>query len=150
MIDTHLARVHGQTVILVLHNGVADGNPAAVTDIKSIGVVATIVIAIGVVDGDMVQHQVVSLDTEGLHGGVLDIEAGDARVIQAVRVEELGLGLAAVGALGIPPPRSITVDNVSGFTGHLDVLSGHPDQRALPFLVSEGGLALEDDLWLSV
>lgn len=145
---TNLAGVDSQTVILVLHNGIADGDPAAVADIKSISVVATIAIAVGVVDGDMIQHQVVSLDTEGLHRGVLDIEAGDARVIQAVRVEELGLGLAAVCALGVPPPRSVAVNDVAGFARHLDVLSGHPDQRALPFFVPEGGLALENDLWV--
>lgn len=39
---THRARVDGQAVILVLNNGVADGHAVTLTNIKGIGVVATV------------------------------------------------------------------------------------------------------------
>jgi hypothetical protein len=100
--------------------------------------VATVVVAVRVVDGDTVQDNVVGLDAESLHGGVLDIEAGDSRVIKVVGVEELGLGLAAVGALTVPPACTATVDGVVGCSANDDVGSGDTDERAIPLLLNLG------------
>lgn len=78
-------------------------------------------VTIRVVNSDTVQDNVVRLDAKGLHGSVLDIESSDGRVVQAMGVEELGLRLAAVGALPIPPASAATVDGVVGCSGNDDV-----------------------------
>lgn len=75
---TYGARVDGQAVILVLHSCATDGDTIALADIKSIGVVAAIVVAVRVVDVDVAEDDVVGLDTESLDGGVLDVQAGDS------------------------------------------------------------------------
>lgn len=58
-------------------------------------------------------------------------------------VEELGLRLAAVGALTVPPLGTVTVNNVAGGTLDGDLGTGHRDQRTLPLLVAEAGGALK-------
>lgn len=143
---TYLARVDSQTIILVLDYGIADGDIGACANIKGISVVASVVIAVRVVNGNMIQHEVISQNTKSLHGGIFDVETSDSRVIQAVCIEELGLGLATVRAPGIPPAGSIAVDDMARFARDVDVLSRQADQRALPFFISEGCLALENDL----
>lgn len=60
-------------------------------------------------------------------------------------VEELGLVLAAVGALSVPPARSIAVKSgTSAVDGNVVARNG--DKGTLPLLVAEGGGALEDDV----
>ena len=60
-------------------------------------------------------------------------------------VEHLGLGLATVGALGVPPTGSISVKSgTSAVDG--DVVTRDGDEGTLPLLVAEGGGALEDDV----
>lgn len=57
---------------------VADHNAGRGTDIKSVGVVPALCVAGGVVDGDVIQHQVGrSRDGESLHRGILDVESAD-------------------------------------------------------------------------
>lgn len=146
---TYLARVDSQAVILVLDVGVADGDVGTGANIEGIGVVAALGITLAVVDGDVVEDQVVGLDTETLNGGVLDVKTGDVRVVQVVGVEELGLLLSAVGSLAVPPASTATVDDMAGCAGDVNVISGEADERTRPLLVSEGGFALEDDLYSS-
>lgn len=69
----------------------------------------------------------------------------DDRVRHGVSVEELGLGLAAVRALGVPPAGTVTVE---GGTSTIDSerVTRDGDKRASPLLVSKGGSALEDDM----
>lgn len=107
---------------------------------------STVRIAIRVVDRDPVQNDVVRFDTEGLNRRVLDIQTGDRRVIQTMGVEELGLRLATVGALAIPPALSSTIDRVVGGTSNNNVGARDLNQGSIPFLVSEGGLTVEDNL----
>lgn len=145
----YLARVDSHAIVLVLDVGVADGNVGTFTNIEGIGVVAAVGITIAVVDGDVVEDQVVGLDTETLNGGVLDVKTGDFRVVQLVGVEELGLLLSAVGSLAVPPASASTVDNMAGCTGDVNVISREADEGTLPLLVSEGGFTLEDDLYSS-
>ena len=72
-------------------------------------------------------------------------QALDDRVRHRVSVEELGLGLAAVRALGVPPASTITVEgSTSAIDGERVTRDGN--KRALPLLVSKGGSALEDDM----
>jgi hypothetical protein len=63
-----------------------------------------------------------------------------------VGIEELWLGLAAVGTLTVPPALSTTIDSVVGSTSNDDVGAGDTDERSIPLLIAEGGLAVKDDL----
>ena len=109
----YLARVDSQAVVLVLDIGVADGDIGTRANIEGIGVVTALGITVRVVDGDLVEDQVVGLHTESLDRGVLDVQTGDGRVVQGVGVEELGLGLSAVGSLTVPPACSAAVDDMT-------------------------------------
>ena len=69
----------------------------------------------------------------------------DDGVRHRVSVEELGLGLAAVRALGVPPASTITVESSTGaIDGERVTRDGN--KRACPLLVSKGGSALEDNM----
>lgn len=117
----YLARVDSQAVVLVLDVGIADGDVGTLANVEGIGVVATIGITVGVVDGNLVEDHVVALHAESLDGGILDVQAGDGRVRQLVGVEELGLIFAAVGSLSVPPPGSVTVDDMALLAGDFNV-----------------------------
>ena len=110
---------------------------------------AALGITVGIVDGNVVEDQVVGLHTETLDGGVLDVQAGDGRVLQLVGVEELGLRLAAVGSLAVPPSGSVTVDDMALLAGDLNVCAFNADEGTLPLRVSEGSFTPEDDLYSS-
>lgn len=107
---------------------------------------AAVVIAVRVVDSHAVDHEVVRLNTDRLNGRVLDGQTRDGRVVKRVGVEKLGLRFASVGALAIPPTRTIAVD--LGAVGRLDgdARAGNANQRSAPFLVAEGRGSLKDDL----
>lgn len=86
------------------------------------------------------------VDAHELNWRVLDVQALDGGLLHGVGVEELGLGLATVRALAIPPLGAIAIDNVARGAGDGDVSSRDRDQGAFPLLVAEGSGALEDDL----
>lgn len=164
------AGVDGQAVVLVVDGGAGDGDAGGGADVEGVGVVAKGVgVAGGVVDGDLVELQVgCRVDGEALDGGVLDVEVLDDGVLQGVGVEEserdaisqcfnmdyiyrererylLGLGLASIAALAIPPGWTTTVDEMARSTGDGDLGSADADERTRPLLVSEGGGSLEGD-----
>lgn len=143
---SYLARVDGNAVVLVLDGSTADVDTGGLADVETIGVVATVVITVGVVDGEVIQVDVGSLDTDGLDGSVLDVDALKGGVLNIVDVHELGLGLATVGALAVPPARTVTVDDSAVSHGDGQVLTTEADQRTLPFLVAERSGTLEGDL----
>lgn len=67
------ATVDGEAVVLVVDGGAGDGDVLRVTNIESVGVVASLGVAVLVVDGDVVDGEGVSVvDGEDLDGGVLD------------------------------------------------------------------------------
>lgn len=107
---------------------------------------ATVAITVGVINGDVIEDQVVGLHTESLDGGVLDVQVGNGRIGHGVCIEEFGLGLAAVGSLAVPPAGTTTIDDMARGTSNIDVLAGEADKGTLPLLVSEGGLTLEGNL----
>ena len=146
LVDAYGAGVDSQAVVLVLHDSVANSDAGALANIETISVVAAVGVTVRVVNSDAAEDQVVRLDTECLNGRVLDVQAVNGRIVQVMGVEELGLGLAAVGSLAVPPACSPTVDGVVGGTSDTDLRSGDLNQRSVPFLVSEGGLTTEDDL----
>jgi hypothetical protein len=155
-----------EAVILVVDGRAADGDLGGASDVEGIGVVAALGVTVLVVDGDAVELGVGGgVDGEDLNGGVLDglsqdilsvvVTAGrvvrmtyqtlDDRVRHGVSVEELGLGLAAVRALGVPPASTITVEG-STSTVDSERVTRDGNKRTLPLLVSKGGSALEDDM----
>lgn len=144
----YLARIDGNTVILVVDLGSRDCDVGALSNVETIGVSSKIIrITISVVNGDVCQSQIGrTIDTEDLHRGVLDIDALDRRGSQVVGRKEFGLSLATVTSLSIPPAAAIAVQNGTTCALDRDIGSGYGDERALPFFVPEGGLAFEDDL----
>lgn len=76
-------------------------------------------------------------------------DALDNGVGHLVGVEELGLGLATVGALGVPPAGSITIESGTS-TVDGDLVASDGDEGAVPLLVAEGGGTLEDDVGLGL
>jgi hypothetical protein len=72
-------------------------------------------------------------------------ETLDDRVGHGVGVEELGLSLAAVGTLGVPPTSSIAIES-STSTVDGERVTRDGNKRARPLLVAEGGSALEHDV----
>lgn len=71
----YVARVDGQAVILVLDVGVGDPDAGGRTNVKGVGVVASLGISGGVVDGDVIKVGLRgSVDGECLNRRVLDAE----------------------------------------------------------------------------
>lgn len=140
------AGVDREAVVLVVDGGAGNSDVLGVTDIEGVGVVAALRITILVVDGNVVNLEGVGVvDGEDLNGRVLDRDALDDGVGHLVGVEHLGLGLAAVGALCVPPAGSVGIESgASAVDG--DVVTGDRDEGTLPLLVTEGGGALEDDV----
>lgn len=144
---TYSARVDRQAVVLVVNNRVGDVDTSAGTDIKGVGVVATLGVTIRIVDDDAVEVQCLrAVDAEDLHGRVLDGKALNLGVDQLVGREELGLLLATVGSLGVPPASTISVEHGARGTLDGDISSRNRDQGTLPLLVAKSGSTLEDDL----
>lgn len=141
-----LTRVDGDAVVLVLDGGAGDGDVGTLADVETVGVVTALGVTVAVVDGDVLDHEVVRLDGDGLDGGVLDVKTGDLGVVEVVGVEELGLGLAAVGSLTVPPLGAVAVEDGVGGLGHGDVLTGDTEKGSIPLLVLPGGGSLEGDL----
>lgn len=139
------------TYVLVLANRALDSDGVTLGNIVAVSVVAAVALAVSVVDSDILDGEsrgVVNAD--GLDGRVLDVQALDDGVaVELVGVEELGLVDTAVGALAVPPPATVTINQVALGTSDRDIGSGNPDQRTVPLLVAEGRGTLEDDLFSS-
>lgn len=145
---TYGAGVDGKTVVLVVDGRVGDVDTVAGANVESVGVVAALAVSVGVVDSDSTEGKLLgAVDAEDLNGGVLDVDVLDLGVGQAVGVEELGLGLAAVSSLAVPPAGTVSVENGSSGSLDGDGCSGNRDQGSIPFLVAEGGGSLEDNLY---
>jgi hypothetical protein len=122
------ARVDSQAIILVVNNRVGDVDTSARTDVKSVSVVTTLAVTIDVVDSDSIQGKAIgTVDAEDLDRGVLDIDALDLGVDHLVGIEELGLGLAAVSSLAIPPAGTISIENGTRSSLDSNVSSGDGD-----------------------
>lgn len=144
------AGVDGQAVILVLHDGSRDVDVLGRANVKGVSVVAerarvTSRVVVGHINDVEVSGRV---DAHELDWRVLDVQALDVGLLQGVGVEELGLGLATVGALAIPPLGTVAINHVARSTGDGDVSSGDGDERTFPLLVTERSGTLEDDLAL--
>lgn len=144
-----LTGVDGQAVVLVVDSGAVNGDVGAGADVESIGVVAELGTG-GVIDQDVRDGEVVGLDAEGMDGGVVDLQTADVRLVQLVGREELGLLLAAVASLAVPPTSTITLNLTTSVLLDGNAGSGRRDQRALPFLIAEGGGTVEDNLWHNI
>lgn len=121
---THVARVDGNAVVLIVYVRSVDHKPIGGTNVKSVSVVgSTDVIALGVVNDDIVKGQVPGEHAVALDGCIHDFEVLDDGIIQAVGVEELWLRHSSISTEAIPPTLSTSVNDVSGGTEDGDVLS---------------------------
>lgn len=139
------------TYVLVLADRALDRDRITLGNIVAVSVVAAVAVAVGIVDSDILNSQSRSVvDADGLDGRVLDVQALDDGVaVKLVGVEELGLVDTAVGALAVPPPATVTINQVALGTSDRDIGSGNTDQRTVPLFVAEGRGTLEDDLFSS-
>jgi hypothetical protein len=136
-----------ETTDLIVNVGTSNGDTGGRTNIESIGVVALVLaITSGVVDSDAIKSKLLgAVDGEDLNGRILDLDVLDLRVGHLVGVEELGLGLATVGTLAIPPSTALAVDDGARSTDDGDVVSRDRNERTSPLLVTKGGRTLEGD-----
>lgn len=140
-------RVDGETIVLVLDNSSRDIHAVRGANVESIGVVSAERVAERVVHVNAIDAQVGdAVDAEGLDRGVENVQVLDVGVLERVGAEELGLLLAAVAALAVPPSLTLAVDGVSSSSLDEKIVTSEGDERALPLSIAESGLALEDDL----
>jgi hypothetical protein len=132
---------------LVVNVGTSNSDTGGRTNIESISVVALVLaITSGVVNGNAIKSELLgAVDGEDLDGRILDLDVLDLRVGHLVGVEELGLGLATVGTLAIPPSATLAVNDGARSTDDGDVVSRDRNERTTPLLVTKGGGALEGD-----
>lgn len=146
--STYSSGVDSNAVILVVTLCPRDSHARAASNVKAVGVVAEVIsIAVRAVDSHVSDGQPVrAVDADGLNGRVLDVQVGDGAVRQIMGVEELGLRLAAVGALAVPPTGTVGVEVGPGgaFDGDLGALD--LQQRAIPLFIAPSSLAFKDDL----
>jgi hypothetical protein len=76
------------------------------------------------------------------------VKIGDGGVGEGMSIEKLGLSLAAIAALTIPPTGTIGVQRGTRCALDVDPSAFNLEQWAGPFLVAPGGLAFEDNLWI--
>lgn len=88
------------------------------------------------------------IDTDGLDGCVFNIQVRDRRRSEIMSRKELGLRLATVGSLAIPPTGAVWIQN--GTTGTLDsdIIALNLEQGARPLLVAPSSCTLKDDLYI--
>jgi hypothetical protein len=86
------------------------------------------------------------VDTHELDRRVLEVQASDRRALQAVSVEEFGLGLATVWSFSVPPACSIPIDFMSRRASDRDRSARNRNEWTRPFFVAESGGAFKDNL----
>lgn len=144
---TYRARVDSNTIILVIHIRPSNHHIGATSNIKPIGILATARISSRVVDRHSRHRQPTgTIDADSLDRCVLDVQIRDGRVRQAVRIEELGLRLAAAAALTVPPARAVRVEVRAGRAGDGDACTFDLEEWAVPFFVAPGCFAFKNDL----
>lgn len=144
---TYRSRVHSHTVILVVHIGARDNHISTATDIETVGIVTTLSVTSLIVDGHIGDSKsIAAVDANSLNRGVLNVKVRDGRGGKIMGIEELWLSLATVATFAVPPTRSVGVK--VGTAGALDGNASTRDleEWTVPFLVSPGGLTLEDHL----
>ena len=92
-----------------------------------------------VVNQNVGQGQMVRKDTETLDRSVVNLKTIDVGVLHLVGIEELGLLLAVIASLAIPPTGTITLDLTTRGLVDSNGVAGNRDQRTNPLLVTKGG-----------
>ena len=129
--------VNSNTVILVVNIRSTDRNARAIADVKPI-CVGPKRIASGAINSDSSNCKVsATIDAEDLHRWVEDVDVGDGGRDQIMCLEELGLGLATVGALSIPPVCTVAVKVGSAGLCHGNIGSRNGEERARPEIESD-------------
>lgn len=148
---TNRARVNSDAVVLVVNLSAGDDDVGAGANVEAISVLATVVIAIRVVDGHAGDGEARgAVDADSLNGRVLNVQVGDGRVGKVVSVEELGLGDATAATLAVPPASTVGVEGGAGGSLNGDARALDLEEWSVPLGVAPGGLALEDHLLRSL
>lgn len=109
----HRPGINSNAVILIVHVRTGNGNASTTANIECIRIRSAVGIVVGVVNHYLGQGQIGrAVDAENLDWRALDVDASDGGRLHAMGVEERGLGLAAVGALAVPPAAAVTVIEV--------------------------------------
>lgn len=146
----HSSRVDSNAVILVITIRTRNDNIGRAPDVEAVGVLALAVTG-RVVDGHVGNGKPVrAVDTDGLDGRILDVQVGDGRAGEVMRVKELGLRHAARATLAIPILGTTAVEDGTGCSLDGDGLALDLQERSVPLFVAPGCRALEDDLSWSV
>lgn len=134
-----------QNPIKDLHVSTRDVDTSGAANVKCISVMA-LASTILVVHGDIGDSKVgCAIDAHELDWRVLEVEARDGGFLQAVSIEELGLGLSSVCSFSVPPSGTVTIDNVAGCTSNGNVSARYGNKRSRPLFVAEGGGTFEDN-----
>ena len=123
----YLSGVDGNAVILVVDFGPRDGDIGAFPNVEAIGIGRKVIrIPVGVVHRD-VRHGEIggSINTEDLNRGILDVDTLDRGRGQVMGIEELGLRLAAIAALSIPPSAAVAIQDRTTLAFDGDIGSGN-------------------------
>ena len=116
------------------------------TNVESISVVALVLaVTSRVVDGNTAKSKLLRVvDGEDLNGRVLNLDVLNLRAAShLVGVEELGLGLATISTLAVPPSAALTVEDGTRSTDDGDLVARDGDKRSTPLLVAKSGSTLE-------
>lgn len=142
----HGSRINSNAVILVITIRTGNDNIGRAPNVEAVGVLALAVTG-RVVDGHAGNGKPVrAVDTDGLDGRVLDVQVGDGRAGEVMRVEELGLRHAARTTLAVPVLGTTAVEDGAGCSLDGDGLALDLQERPVPLFIAPGCRALEDDL----
>ncbi|CAA9997260.1 unnamed protein product [Nesidiocoris tenuis] len=97
-----LTGVQSEAVVLIINVAIGDPNVLCISDIKAIGVVASLGAAVVVVNPYIRNVDVLSVDGKTVDWNVLHVQMFDLRVSKR-DVEELGLGFSTVSSFAVPP-----------------------------------------------
>lgn len=143
---SHSSRVDSNAVILVITIRTGNDNIGRAPNVEAVGVLALAVTG-RVVDSHAGNGKPVrTVDADGLDGRVLDVQVGDGRAGEVMRVKELGLCHTARATLAIPVLGTTAVEDGTGCSLDGDGLSLDLQERPCPLFVAPGCRALKDDL----
>lgn len=98
--------------------------PCAVSDIKTVGVCRTIVVSIGVIDGDISHNQIgLPVNAEHLNRRVDILQILNGRRCQVMGEEKFWLGDTTIAAFIIPPTTTISIQGCTRGSTDCDVHS---------------------------
>lgn len=146
---THSSRVDSNAVILIVTVRTGNHNIRRASNVEAVGILSLAVTG-RIVDGHVSDGKSVrAVDADGLDRSVLDVQVGDSRGGEVMRVEELGLRHAARATLAIPVLGPAAIEDGTGRALNGDGLALDLQEGPGPLFVAPGCGALENDLFMS-